>query len=71
MKKEKKRKAVCIDCKEPLGQVRLVVAGCWICPDCLYEREHGEAERAPVNGHPSHPQEETLFPLEPYKRLGA
>ena len=62
--------ARCSECGGSMGKTRLVVGGRWLCPDCLYRAEHGEppAPRVPQPTRRGVPQEEPLFPLEPYTR---
>jgi hypothetical protein len=62
--------ARCFICGGSLGRTRLVVNGLWLCPDCLYRSEHGEppAPKQPSPVRRGAPQEERLFPLEPYTR---
>jgi predicted amidophosphoribosyltransferase len=60
---------ICIRCKRPLkkGEGRLVIAGNWTCPDCVYELEHdGPVKKAPppVRRSRKWPQKETLFDVD-------
>jgi hypothetical protein len=57
----------CVKCKRPLLLTRLVVAGQWLCAECLYEHEYGPTRRVEHTPRPNRrqPQVETLFPLPP------
>ena len=65
MKRALKTAPVCSWCKNERPGPRLVIDGRWMCSECIYELEVGQAERvprpSPRNGPP---QAETLFPLE-------
>ena len=68
----------CCRCHRSLTGARLVIDGCWTCPDCAYEleqaRAQGRPDPRPVRPVPStrrrraEPQRETLFPIAPYVR---
>jgi hypothetical protein len=62
----------CSSCKQTLG-ARVYVSGRFLCPDCIYELEHGPSPRGePPERRPGkpplHPQAERLFPLPPQEK---